>query len=64
MPSSATLVNIRRRKAHAKAKRLEDMRDTLNQFTNTMGARFDALDRRLEERDKQFAANFLDIKPD
>jgi archaellum component FlaC len=41
---------------------LEDLKDTVNKFTNTMGARFDALDRRLEERDKQFAAKFLDIK--
>jgi hypothetical protein len=41
---------------------LEDLRDTVNKFTDTMGARFDALDRRLEERDKQFAASFLDIK--
>jgi hypothetical protein len=41
---------------------LEDLRDTVNKFTNTMGARFDALDRRLEERDQQFAASFLDIK--
>jgi len=39
---------------------LEDMRDTLHKFTNTMSARFDAIDRRLEEDHKQFAAKFLD----
>ena len=40
---------------------LEDLRETVTRFENTMGARFDALDRRLEERDKQFAAQFQDI---
>ena len=39
---------------------LEDLRDTSNKFTNTMGARFDAIDRRLEENQKQFAAKLLD----
>jgi len=41
---------------------LEDLRDTVSKFTDTMGARFDALDRRLEEDRKQSAANFRDIK--
>src|SRR5215510_9203635 len=39
---------------------LDDLRDTLNNFTNTMGARFDAIDRRLEENQKQFLAKVLD----
>jgi outer membrane murein-binding lipoprotein Lpp len=39
---------------------LEHLRDTLNTFTSMMGARFDALDHRLEEHHKQFAAKFFD----
>jgi chromosome segregation ATPase len=39
---------------------LEHLRDTLNTFTSMMGARFDALDYRLEEHHKQFAAKFFD----
>ena len=39
---------------------LEHLRDTLNAFTSMMGARFDALDHRLEEHHKQFAAKFFD----
>ena len=39
---------------------LEHLRDTLNAFTSMMGARFDALDYRLEEHHKQFAAKFFD----
>ena len=41
---------------------LEDLKTALNNFADTMGARFDALDRRLDERDKQFAAHFKDIR--
>jgi len=40
--------------------KLEHLRDTLNTFTSMMGARFDALDYRLEEHHKQFAAKFFD----
>jgi len=39
---------------------LQHLRDTLNAFTSMMGARFDALDHRLEEHHKQFAAKFFD----
>jgi chromosome segregation ATPase len=39
---------------------LEDLRETVDKFTNTMGARFDAIDRRLEENQKQFMAKVLD----